>query len=239
MTLSFPTRPALICAAIFFAPLVHATADGPDYLRVTGVASDDVLNMRTLPSVRGDIVGRIPAGADGVMSFGCVGGLSFGEWQNATAEERAAAARRTWCLVGHDRVIGWSSERYLSEGNPPERADAAQRLTDLSETEWVLRDLDGTPVEAEAWLRFEPDGTAGGNGGCNRFSGRYDSSFTQMSFGPLAMTKRACSGPGGQVEPAFMAALANSRRVAATDQVLALIGEDDRLLATLSRREGR
>jgi len=48
--------------------MVHATADGPDYYRVTGVEGDDKLNIRAEPNAKGDKIGEIPPGSDCVRS---------------------------------------------------------------------------------------------------------------------------------------------------------------------------
>lgn len=227
----------LVCIFGMGALVAHATADGPDHYQVSGVMPGDVLNTRTGPSAQSAIVGQIPPDTDGLLSFGCVGGLSFDAWQSAGAEERAAGLKTRWCLVGYDRVIGWSAGWYLSEGGDPDAMNAGARRMDVAGTEWLLRDLAGVPAQAEAWLRFDGDGSAFGDSGCNRFSGPYQASPERLSFGALAMTKRACMGPKGEMEGAFMAALARTHRVAATDRVLALLDSDNRLMATLTRRD--
>ncbi len=214
-----------------------ATADGPDHLRVSDVAKESALNMRSAPSSDAPVVGRIPAGTDGLLSFGCVGGLSQSEWQTATDDERAAAEKTRWCLVGHDRTIAWSAGWFLSEGSEPDAVNAGDRLTDLAGSEWLLRDLAGEPAQAEAWIRFKQDGAALGNSGCNRFNGSYEASPVRLSFGPIAMTRRACPGPESDTEFAFMGALDKARRIAATRLVLSLFDEENALLATLMRRD--
>ncbi len=226
-----------VCMVLTTATLAQATADGPDHLRVSGIAKGSALNMRTAPSTDAPVVGRIPAGTDGLLSFGCVGGLSPSEWQTATDDERAAAKRTRWCLVGHDRTIAWSAGWFLSEGSEPDKLNTGNRLTDLAGSEWLLRDLVGEPAQAEAWIHFEQDGTVFGNSGCNRFSGSYDSPPGRLSFGPIAMTRRACLGPESDTEFAFMGALDKTRRIAATQLVLSLFDEENALLATLTRRD--
>lgn len=71
-----------------------ATADGPDFLRVVGVASDDVLWIRSGPSARTRKLGAIPFDARGVRNLGC---------------------RNRWCRVQYRGVRGWSHIRYLRE----------------------------------------------------------------------------------------------------------------------------
>ncbi len=96
-----------------------AEADGPDYFRVVDVAQDDVLNIRSEGNANAPILGTIPAGADGVKNLGCTGGLSFVDWQNATQEERDAAAKTRWCRVSFDGTEGWAAGWFLAEGTMP------------------------------------------------------------------------------------------------------------------------
>ena len=236
MTFSFVRLPLLALFALILNGPAYATADGPDFFRVSGVATTDILNMRAGPSTEHTVVGRIPAEANGVMNFGCVGGLSFDAWQTASDEERAAAAKTRWCLVGYDRTIGWSAGWFLTEGSAPDALDAGARQSTLAGSEWQLRDLAGTPAMAEAWVNFSSDGTAFGDSGCNRFNGSYTVEPGQNLMGPTAMTRRACIGDQAETETAFMMALSKANRVVATHLLLALF-EDDRLLATLTRRD--
>lgn len=227
-----------VCAAFMTATGAHATADGPDHLRVTGISGGSVLNMRSAPSADATVINRIPADTNGVVSFGCIGGISQADWAAATDAERAASQQTRWCLVGYDRAIGWSAGWFLSEGNDPDTLNAGDRLRGLAGSEWLLRDFAGNPAKAEAWVQFDQDGTAFGDSGCNRFTGSYEATPDQLSFGPLAMTRRACPGPETDTETAFMAALGKTQRIAATELLMSLFDEDDTLLATLTRRDG-
>lgn len=100
------------------AGFAFGEASGPDYFKVTGVASDDVLNIREKPSASADKIGEIPADGTGIRNLGCGGGLTFGEWQGATQAERAAAARKRWCRVSYRGIEGWVAGRFLAEGSP-------------------------------------------------------------------------------------------------------------------------
>ena len=92
------SRPAAILLAALFSaiavPAAHATADGPDFFRVVGVAGDDVLWIRSGPSARTRKLGAIPFDARGVRNLGC---------------------RGRWCRVQYRGVRGWSHIRYLRE----------------------------------------------------------------------------------------------------------------------------
>lgn len=53
---------------------------------------------------------------------------------------------------------------------------------------------------------------ASGFSGCNRYMGTYDLKDGGLGFGPLAGTKMACATPGGELESAYLDALAHISR---------------------------
>jgi uncharacterized protein YraI len=116
-----PSRLTLGIAVALLAvpPAARAEADGPDYFRVTGVAADDVLNIRAAPSPRARILGAIPPDGNGIRNRGCRGGLSFAEWERASPAAREAADRRRWCRVTWRGMTGWVAGRFLAEGRAP------------------------------------------------------------------------------------------------------------------------
>ena len=89
--------------------------------------------------------------------------------------------------------------------------------------EWQLVELNGQPAPLggggkPGTLRLaEDEGRASGFAGCNRFSGTFTTSAAQVQFGPLMMTKMACS-EGMDLEARYPAALGGSNgfRVTAT-----------------------
>jgi len=99
--------------------LALADADGPDYFKVHGVASNDVLNMRSKSNPSSKKVGEIPPGADCVKNFGCKGGLTISEFMDLSKKEQAVIQRKRprWCQVEYRGVKGWVSARYLGEGS--------------------------------------------------------------------------------------------------------------------------
>lgn len=103
-----------------------AEADGPDWLRVTGVAPGHRLTIRAEPSAEAPAIGALPSDVDGIRNGGCRGGLSFAEWQGATPGERETAAEARWCRVTVDGVTGWAAGRFLAEGTAPAGARLAQ-----------------------------------------------------------------------------------------------------------------
>lgn len=94
-------------------------------------------------------------------------------------------------------------------------ADAAPRA--LGGSEWMLRDVGGTPALAggDASLAFLDGERANGSGSCNRFTATYTlGADGSLRFGPIATTRRACPGPIGEQEARYLRALESAERVA-------------------------
>ena len=96
-----------------------AEADGPDYWAVTGVAVDDVLNIREEPDPHSKKVGQIPFDGSCIKNLGCVGGLTFEEFTTLSEEEkrRIARERPRWCKIDYQGIVGWAAGKYLREGS--------------------------------------------------------------------------------------------------------------------------
>jgi uncharacterized protein YraI len=129
------------------AGVAFADADGPDFYRVVGVASNDVLNIRSEPIASAPKIGSIPPGADGVRNLGCEGGLSFAEWEVASPAERDAARHNRWCRIAYGGVEGWVTGRFLAEGSGG-GAGAGWKVTGVASND-VLN------------VRADPSGNAG------------------------------------------------------------------------------
>jgi len=104
---------------IIASGLALADADGPDFFKVNGVASNDVLNMRSKADSNTKKVGEIPPGADCVKNLGCKGGLTMSEFTDLSKKEQTAILRKRprWCHVEYKGMKGWVSARYLGEGS--------------------------------------------------------------------------------------------------------------------------
>lgn len=116
------TRTLRLLALVALAALprlAFATADGPDYYAVTGVASTDVLNIRAEPSPHGTKVGQIPHDGRGLQNLGCQGGPSFAEWEKMSAAERERAKRQRWCKIRYNGREGWVAGWFLTEDSGP------------------------------------------------------------------------------------------------------------------------
>ncbi|USG61975.1 META domain-containing protein [Sneathiella marina] len=228
----------LLVPFLSFTPsLAQSAADGPDFYRLNDVASHSALNMRSGPNAASRIVGKIPADADGLADFGCVGGLDADQSASATAAQRQAALKTRWCKIGYKRIIGWSAAQFLTEGTGPDAFNGGGRLSALAGSEWQLRDFAGVPVTENAWIAFKGDDLVSGLGGCNRFSGKVSVKKGKFSIGPLAMTKMACPPEMMETEQDFSRALAATQSITATHLILALFDKENQLLATLTRRD--
>lgn len=115
-------------------------------------------------------------------------------------------------------------------------------IKDLAGTSWVLAEIDGSPAASvpAGWsplsLEFERKGLrATGNAGVNRFGGRYAQYDAELTFGPLALTRRI--GPAELMEQERRYTQVLSRVVAwrQDGERLILITAGDKRAAVLER----
>ncbi|GAB3589930.1 META domain-containing protein [Hymenobacter daeguensis] len=123
---------------------------------------------------------------------------------------------------------------------PPPAAPAPARQAPaaaLRETHWVPRELVGQPVTVpadtrEPYLTLRADGTAEGNGGCNRFRGSFFSTKPdELTFSPLMSTRMACAAI--QTENQFTRALGQSRSYRISGDTLRLFDATNAPVARL------
>ncbi|MBK0399028.1 META domain-containing protein [Limibaculum sp. M0105] len=220
------------CAGLAGTDRASAEASGPDFFRVVGVASDDVLNIRADAGASHAKIGEIPPDTDGIRNLGCVGGLSFAEWQAATEAERAEAARSRWCKIAYGGIEGWVAGRFLGEGAAPEPMGEGSL--------WRIVEIDGAPTSTDAELGFEADGDFYGTVGCNRFRGRLMIESGQLrADGPVAATQMACVEPGiGEQERRILAIIADGSTIGYDPRAdaMTLTDADGKLAVRLTRR---
>jgi putative lipoprotein len=118
----------------------------------------------------------------------------------------------------------------LAACQPPHPANSEPEFrASVSGVDWELMELDGktAPTGAggrRATLRFDPDtARVGGFSGCNRFGGTYTISGDSLHFGPIAMTRMACT-EGMELESALSAALQATQRYELSTTQLKLFG---------------
>lgn len=98
-------------------------------------------------------------------------------------------------------------------------AAPAAAPTTLAGTSWIVQSVDDSPavVGKEPSVAFD-DTNVSGSGGCNTYSGgyTYDAATATLTPGPLASTRKACTGPEGTFENVFFQAFQGPLVVATT-----------------------
>jgi heat shock protein HslJ len=107
----------------------------------------------------------------------------------------------------------------------------------LRETRWVPRQLAGQLVAApadtqEPYLLLRANGTAEGNGSCNRFRGTFSSEKSgELKFSPLMSTRMACAALA--IENEFTKALGQSSTYRISGDTLVLFNATSAPVARL------
>ncbi len=118
------------------------------------------------------------------------------------------------------------------------------RLDEFSET--ALADMPAEVLEAVQSLGMDEQTTvtltlsdeaqASGFSGCNNYTGSYKTNGKDvLEFGPLAITMKACIGPGMAIESAFVKALEYTRGMKVGDSTLEFFGPAGASLVKFSR----
>lgn len=108
----------LFCALAVLAatPALAQTAGAdPRLWAVTGVRSDDALNLRVAPDADSQRIARIPFNARGIKNYGCPSHVTFEQWKRMTQVQKDRAARSRWCEVEYKGQKGWVAGRFLKE----------------------------------------------------------------------------------------------------------------------------
>lgn len=128
----FPKQAVL---AVLLATLLSVTANvadaqfdghGPDAWQVTGVAADDVLNLRMGPGTGYAIIGSFPHDANGLTLTTCVPFMTEGQGiMLSQAERDRLDLPPRWCLMSDaaGRTHGWVAARFLMEDSGPAAVD--------------------------------------------------------------------------------------------------------------------
>lgn len=114
--------------------------------------------------------------------------------------------------TGDQPVLEISS---VKEAKVSTQAAAAQPSSfSLSNSEWLLEDLNGSSVldNVQATLTFPETGKVAGNGSCNRFFGPAEMNGDIVKLGPLASSRMACPEAVMNQETKYLEALQAAER---------------------------
>lgn len=102
-----------LCAAAGTISIAAAEEEPPRFWAVTGVASNDVLHLRDVPSADSKSLARIPFNARGLKHLGCRRNHpSMDQWVRMSAAQRHEALTQ-WCRVEYHGQEGWVAGRFL------------------------------------------------------------------------------------------------------------------------------
>ena len=121
-------RPARMIAVMALAPAFLAgiaassraqTEDPPSFWAVTGVAANDVLHLRDVPSADSKSLAQIPHNARGLKHLGCRRNQPpMEQWARMSPAARREALTQ-WCRVEYRGTEGWVAGRYLKRDSGP------------------------------------------------------------------------------------------------------------------------
>ena len=127
-------------------------------------------------------------------------------------------------------VVPVTTVDEVDESGAAASAQVTPHIPDPTELagEWLLEDLGGRGVMdmVQTTLAFDGEGRVSGNGGCNRFTGRYTFTNGELSFGPRAGTKMMCPEAVMVQEDRFHKALGAVDRVAVDGPFLLIYAGD-------------
>ena len=71
---------------------------------------------------------------------------------------------------------------------------------------WLAEQVAGAalPTQPQVTLQFGADGRAAGTGGCNQYSGPFQTTGNSISFGAMISTQMACEGAIMEREQAYL-----------------------------------
>lgn len=107
-------------------------------------------------------------------------------------------------------------------------------MDELTAHEWMAARLNGEPLfqSSQITLNFEDDGRVSGSSSCNSYTGSFKLNAGRLTFGPLAMTRRACFPQAVMdQEQDFVEVMGDNPHVSLDENgLLTLTGEDGRSL---------
>lgn len=115
---------SLLCASV--AQAQFNDGHGPDAWQVTGVSSNDVLNIRMGPGTNYPVIDAFAYNENGLQQITCVPLISFEQSVAMSDADRANLPPR-WCLMtdADERKVGWVAAQFLMEGQLSDASMAA------------------------------------------------------------------------------------------------------------------
>ena len=111
--LRISARISFVVAGVILGAATGSAEDAPHRFVVTGVAPNDVLQVRDVPSADSRSIATIPPAAHGLKNLGCLRKqASLDDWMRMTAAQRADA-KLLWCRVEYKGTVGWVAGRFL------------------------------------------------------------------------------------------------------------------------------
>lgn len=107
----------------------------------------------------------------------------------------------------------------------------------VKNTSWILYQLNGNTLKSEndVTLNFSgSDNKVSGSAPCNNYTGTFNSSSGNLTFGPLASTKRMC--PEMESETVFLNALQNTSSFKISGSELNLFDSGGKLLMIFKKK---
>lgn len=132
-------------------PAAHAEIDGhgPDAWAVTGVAPNDVLNMRMGPGTEYPVIDHLAPDARGLTQVTCVP-LLIQPYYSALTQAQRAALPTSWCLMRSSDLgkAGWVATRFLIE----DRLQEVAQHTPASASETSVQTIGDPLIDEAAYL---------------------------------------------------------------------------------------
>ena len=118
-------------------------------------------------------------------------------------------------------------------------ATAAAGAAELAGSEWRPVRIGASDVapDTKAFVQFKSGGELAGQGGCNRFFGRYKTEGETIEIGPIGATRMACPEPVMAAEASFLAALEAARTWARDRTTLVLFDAEKHEQARLQQTD--
>jgi hypothetical protein len=109
----------VVLAALAPCPCAPQERPSPGFWAVTGVAENDVLHLRDVPSADSKSLAGIPPNAHGLKNLGCRRNQpAMDQWVRMNEVQRQQALTQ-WCRVEYHGKQGWVAGRFLKSDDRP------------------------------------------------------------------------------------------------------------------------